>query len=79
MRTAIATEIENPHEILGIGGDRDVMVAGRLAVRDAVFERIESARLLWKGEVTMAQVGCAGILVKDTFCGPLPALPRPGN
>ena len=41
VRTAIATEIENPHEILGIGGDRDVMVAGRLAVRDAVFERID--------------------------------------
>jgi sugar/nucleoside kinase (ribokinase family) len=27
----------------------------------------------------MAQVGCAGILVKDTFCGPLPALPSPGE
>jgi sugar/nucleoside kinase (ribokinase family) len=27
----------------------------------------------------MAQVGSAGILVKDTFCGPLPALPCPGE
>ena len=27
----------------------------------------------------MAKIGCAGILVKDTFCGPLPALPRPGE
>jgi len=27
----------------------------------------------------MAQVGCAGILVKDTFCGPLQALPNPGD
>src|SRR6516225_4988667 len=27
----------------------------------------------------MAQVGCAGILVKDTFCGPVSALPRPGE
>jgi sugar/nucleoside kinase (ribokinase family) len=27
----------------------------------------------------MAQVGCAGILVKDTFCGPLQALPEPGE
>jgi sugar/nucleoside kinase (ribokinase family) len=27
----------------------------------------------------MVQIGCAGILVKDTFCGPLPALPRPGE
>jgi sugar/nucleoside kinase (ribokinase family) len=27
----------------------------------------------------MAQVGCAGILVKDTFCGPVLALPVPGE
>ncbi len=27
----------------------------------------------------MAKIGCAGILVKDTFCGPLQALPRPGE
>jgi len=27
----------------------------------------------------MARVGCAGILVADTFCGPMPALPRPGQ
>jgi sugar/nucleoside kinase (ribokinase family) len=27
----------------------------------------------------MAQIGCAGILVKDTFCGPFQALPRPGE
>jgi sugar/nucleoside kinase (ribokinase family) len=27
----------------------------------------------------MARIGCAGILVKDTFCGPLKALPRPGE
>jgi sugar/nucleoside kinase (ribokinase family) len=27
----------------------------------------------------MAQIGCAGILVKDTFCGPIRALPRPGE
>jgi fructose/tagatose bisphosphate aldolase len=31
----------NPHELLGIGGDHDLMVAGRLAVRDAVLERID--------------------------------------
>jgi hypothetical protein len=31
----------NPHELLGMGGDWDVMVAGRIAVRDAVLERIE--------------------------------------
>ncbi len=27
----------------------------------------------------MARIGCAGILVKDMFCGPLQALPRPGE
>jgi sugar/nucleoside kinase (ribokinase family) len=27
----------------------------------------------------MKRIGCGGILVKDTFCGPLPALPRPGE
>ena len=31
----------NPHELLGMGGPRDVLVAGRLAVRNAVLERIE--------------------------------------
>jgi sugar/nucleoside kinase (ribokinase family) len=27
----------------------------------------------------MVRIGCAGILVKDTFCGPLKALPAPGE
>jgi sugar/nucleoside kinase (ribokinase family) len=27
----------------------------------------------------MSDVGCAGILVADTFCGPMPALPREGE
>lgn len=27
----------------------------------------------------MAQVGCAGILVSDTFCGPMRELPREGQ
>ena len=27
----------------------------------------------------MAEVGCAGILVADTFCGPMRALPREGQ
>jgi sugar/nucleoside kinase (ribokinase family) len=35
--------------------------------------------LLRKGEMTMARIGCAGILVKDTFCGPLKTLPAPGE
>jgi sugar/nucleoside kinase (ribokinase family) len=29
--------------------------------------------------MTMARIGCAGILVKDTFCGPLQSLPAPGE
>jgi sugar/nucleoside kinase (ribokinase family) len=27
----------------------------------------------------MKRIGCGGILVKDTFCGPFPTLPRPGE
>jgi sugar/nucleoside kinase (ribokinase family) len=27
----------------------------------------------------MTRIGCAGILVSDTFCGPMPALPREGQ
>jgi ketose-bisphosphate aldolase len=42
VRRALASTEQNPHELLGIGGERDVMVAGRLAVRDAVLERIEN-------------------------------------
>jgi sugar/nucleoside kinase (ribokinase family) len=29
--------------------------------------------------MTMTRIGCAGILVKDTFCGPLKTLPVPGE
>ncbi len=41
VRTALSADITNPHELLGIGGRPDVLVAGRHAVRDAVLERIE--------------------------------------
>jgi ketose-bisphosphate aldolase len=41
VRTSMAVDEEDPHELMGRGGDRDVMVAGRMAVRDAVLERIE--------------------------------------
>jgi sugar/nucleoside kinase (ribokinase family) len=33
--------------------------------------------MLWEG--LMAQIGCAGILVSDTFCGPMQELPREGQ
>ncbi len=42
VRAALATDVQNPHELLGLGGSPDVLVAGRLAVRDAVLERIET-------------------------------------
>lgn len=41
MRVALSRDVLNPHEMLGLGGVDDVMVAGRAAVRDAVLERIE--------------------------------------
>jgi ketose-bisphosphate aldolase len=41
IRASVAADLDNPHELFGMGGDRDVMVAGRLAVRDAVLERID--------------------------------------
>jgi ketose-bisphosphate aldolase len=41
VRAVLANDEINPHLVLGFGGSEDVMVAGRLAVRDAVLERIE--------------------------------------
>jgi ketose-bisphosphate aldolase len=40
LRAALSTNQGNPHELLGVGDREDVMVAGRIAVRDAVLERI---------------------------------------
>jgi ketose-bisphosphate aldolase len=42
VQNALSQQSSNPHERLGMGGTLDVMVAGRLAVRDAVLERIEA-------------------------------------
>jgi len=42
VRWALSHDRSNPHELLGLGEASDVMVAGQLAVRDAVLERIES-------------------------------------
>lgn len=41
VRAALQSPVANPHELLGLGGEHDVMVAGRHAVRDAVLQRIE--------------------------------------
>jgi len=40
VRSAVLRERSDPHELLGRGGPADMLVAGRLAVRDAVLERI---------------------------------------
>ncbi|HVZ64591.1 MAG TPA: class II fructose-bisphosphate aldolase [Lacunisphaera sp.] len=50
LRQAAAWEETNPHELLGLGGNRDIMVATRLAVRDAVLERIEDLRCEGKAQ-----------------------------
>ena len=44
VRKALDSSEINPHELLGMGGPRDVLVAGRLAVREAVLERIDLLR-----------------------------------
>jgi ketose-bisphosphate aldolase len=41
VRQGLAADTSDPHRLLGVGGPDDVMVAGRLAVRDAVLERID--------------------------------------
>jgi ketose-bisphosphate aldolase len=40
VRAAIGAECADPHQLVGIGGPEDILVAGRRAVRDAVRERI---------------------------------------
>jgi ketose-bisphosphate aldolase len=51
LRKALNTEETNPHKLLGFGGQEDVMVAGRIAVRDAVLERIETLGCCGKAEM----------------------------
>ncbi len=41
IRAALAADEADPHRVLGRGGREDAMLAGRLAVRDAVLERID--------------------------------------
>jgi ketose-bisphosphate aldolase len=47
VRAALGRDVADPHRLLGIGGPEDVLVAGRLAVKGAVLERID-------------QLGCRG-------------------
>jgi ketose-bisphosphate aldolase len=41
VRAALGRHVVDPHKLLGIGGPEDVLVAGRLAVKAAVLERID--------------------------------------
>ena len=41
LNKALSVYEVNPHKLLGMGGAEDVLVISRLAVRDAVLERIE--------------------------------------
>jgi ketose-bisphosphate aldolase len=41
VRKALGQDFLDPHRLLGMGRAEDALVAGRLAVRDAVLERIE--------------------------------------
>ena len=41
VRKALSNDEINPHNLLGFGGPEDVMVAGRIAVCEAILERIE--------------------------------------
>ncbi len=50
MRQALGSDSLDPHRLLGMGGPEDVLVAGRLAVRDAVLERIELLGCCGKAE-----------------------------
>ncbi len=47
VRAVLGRDAADPHRLLGIGGPEDVLVAGRLAVKGAVLERID-------------QLGCRG-------------------
>lgn len=40
VRTALTSNEPDPHKLLGLGGDKDIMMAGRFAVKSAVLERI---------------------------------------
>ena len=40
LRKALRSDETNPHKLLGMGGHEDILVTTRLAVRDAVLERL---------------------------------------
>ena len=42
VRKALDSDVINPHQLLGMGGAQDMLAAGRLAVKEAVLERIDT-------------------------------------
>ena len=78
VRIAINSDEPNPHALIGLGGPQDILVVGRKAVREAVLGAATPAQFGGKS-LTMPRIGCAGILVADTFCGPMRALPKAGE
>jgi len=52
MRAALGRDSPDPHRLLGMGGPEDALVAGRLAVRDAVLERLDWLGCRGKANVT---------------------------
>jgi ketose-bisphosphate aldolase len=49
LRKALITDEPNPHVLLGMGGEADLMVVGRRAVREAVLSRIPLLNSAKKG------------------------------
>jgi ketose-bisphosphate aldolase len=49
VRAAIGRNCRDPHRLLGMGGGEDALMAGRLAVRGAVLERIDLLGCRGKG------------------------------
>lgn len=51
IRRALGSDEPNPHHLLGYGGEADVMVAGRYAVREAVLEKMTILGCCGKADV----------------------------
>jgi ketose-bisphosphate aldolase len=49
LRHGLATTNPNPHDLLGYGGETDLLVMGRLAVRDAVLEKMRVLGCIGRG------------------------------
>ena len=50
VRKALSTDCENPHELIGMGGENDILVAGRVAVMQAVIERLPTLKCAGRAE-----------------------------